>query len=212
MTSGTRLIATLAIVVLAGCGSTGSLPPPEPLPFDCSSELASLAPIDGGKQIAPLCGQTTAPASTAPPPAASPAPSDDPPSVSPAASAPVPLQVSDPGHVTGTLAGKHCAVLGTPPHQGPDPACTPGAYDPHITAAILCAPRYTTRLYRPPAAETTRFKYDQAYLAYRVPPGTPSELDHLISLELAGANDAAKSLARDGPGAEPEGRSGEQAA
>lgn len=183
MTSGTRLMAALAIVVLAGCGGTGSLPPPEPPPFSCTPD----------PQIAPLCGQTTtAPVTTWPPTEASTAPpATAPPSVSPTASNPPPTQVHDPGRVTGTLAGKHCAVLGTPPHQRPDPGCTPGAYDPHITAAILCAPRYTTRTYRPPVRETTRFKYDQAYPAYGVPPGTRSELDHLISLELAGSNDAA---------------------
>ena len=113
--------------------------------------------------------------------------------VSPAASNPTPLQVSDPGRVTGTLHGP-CHARGTPPAQLPDPACTPGAYDPHITAKVLCNPAYTTRAYRPPASGphgTTRFKYDVAFPAYGIPAGTPAELDHLINLDLGGANDAA---------------------
>jgi hypothetical protein len=98
--------------------------------------------------------------------------------------------VHDPGRVTGTLTGP-CHARGSPPHQRPDPACTPGAYDPAITAAVLCARGYSTRAYRPPVTQTTRFKYEQAYPAYGLPSGTPTELDHLIPLELGGANDAA---------------------
>jgi hypothetical protein len=182
----------LAAVALAGCTSTAASAPPPP-DFNCSSALASMSPLDAGGQIAPLCGATpypSAPPDTAAPPnTAAPAPA---PSSAPAPPASTALhQVSDPGQVTGTLAGEHCHVTGTAPYQLPDPSCTPGAYDPRVTAAILCAPRYTTRDYRPPVSETTRFKYDQAYPAYGVPPGTRSELDHLVSLELGGSNDAA---------------------
>jgi hypothetical protein len=73
----------------------------------------------------------------------------------------------------------------------PDPACTPGAYDPAVTAAVLCAPGYSTRSYRPPLYQTSRFKFEQAFPAYGIPAGTAAELDHLIPLELGGANDAA---------------------
>lgn len=31
--------------------------------------------------------------------------------------------------MTGTLAGEHCHVTGTPPRQLPDPACTPIVLD-----------------------------------------------------------------------------------
>lgn len=34
---------------------------PEPTSFSCSAELASLAPLGAGGQIAPLCGQTANP-------------------------------------------------------------------------------------------------------------------------------------------------------
>jgi hypothetical protein len=150
---------------------------------------------------------TVTPGSTASPPAtsASPAvsapqsatspPARPPSAASPAAPSsvpgqPAPHQVHDPGHVTGTLTGP-CHARGTPPAVLPDPSCTPGAYDPAITAAVLCAPGYSTRHYRPPVTETARFKFEQAYPAYGIPAGTPAELDHLIPLELGGANDAA---------------------
>lgn len=95
-------------------------------------------------------------------------------------------QVHDPGMVTGTIAGP-CRARG----QLPDPRCTPGAYDPAVTAAVLCAHGYSTAAYRPPASDTTRFKYGQAYPAYGLPASERTELDHLVSLELGGANDAA---------------------
>lgn len=99
------------------------------------------------------------------------------------------VPVSDPGHVTGKLTGP-CHVVGTVPSQLPDPRCTPGSYDPRITAAMLCSGSYRTGTYRPPSSETTSFKYHEAYPAYGIPDGTTSELDHLVSLELGGTNDA----------------------
>jgi len=98
--------------------------------------------------------------------------------------------VHDPGHVTGTLSGP-CRFRG----QLPDPACTPGAIDPAVTQAgissTICIRGYTATV-RPPAAETELFKHSVAYPAYGFAnvPGGASELDHLIPLELGGANDA----------------------
>ena len=106
------------------------------------------------------------------------------------ASAPPLAQVHDPDTVTGTLEGKTCRATGTPPYELPDPACTPGSFDPSITAAVLCMAGYTTASYRPPSSATTRFKYGQAYPAYGIPATEPTELDHLVSLELGGSNDA----------------------
>lgn len=62
-----------------------------------------------------------------------------------------------------------------------------------MTKTKICAPGYSTSSYRPPESQTERFKYGEAYPAYGLPdiPGTHSELDHLIPLELGGANDAA---------------------
>jgi hypothetical protein len=95
-------------------------------------------------------------------------------------------QVHDPGQVTGTLTGPcHTSDSG----QLPDPHCTPGAYDPAVTAAILCAPGYSTRAYRAPESQTSAFKWHVAEPAYGQQNVT-GELDHLVSLELGGANDA----------------------
>jgi hypothetical protein len=124
-------------------------------------------------------------------PSASTVPASTPPVTPPTIPTYAPLhKVHDPLQVTGTLAG-HCTFRGTvTPDELPDPACTPGAYDPAITAAVLCAPGYRTSTYRAPESQTSRFKYNVAYPAYGVPSTTATELDHLISLELGGANDA----------------------
>jgi hypothetical protein len=100
------------------------------------------------------------------------------------------LVVHDPGQVTGTLAGP-CHARGKASRELPDPRCTPGAIDTSVTAAVLCSGHYSTKSYRPPVYQTSRFKYEVAYPAYGLPSGAKTELDHLVSLELGGANDAA---------------------
>ena len=97
----------------------------------------------------------------------------------------------DPGQVTGTISGTcHYRHGG----QLPDPRCTPGSFDPAITQAnihkTICVTGYTGKV-RPSAAETDRFKYKVAYPAYGLPHRKHTELDHLVSLELGGSNDAA---------------------
>jgi len=119
----------------------------------------------------------------------------------PAATAPATAQGSagqaglvahhDPGQVTGTITGTcHYRDGG----QLPDPRCTPGSIDPAVTQAnihkIICVTGYTSKV-RPPAGETDRFKYKVAYLVYRILHRKHTELDHLVSLELGGSNDAA---------------------
>lgn len=99
--------------------------------------------------------------------------------------------VHDPGRVTGTVTGTcHYRDAG----RLPDPRCTPGAIDPAVTQAdihkTICVSGYTKKV-RPPSEETDRFKYDVAYVAYGTPRGEHTELDHLVSLELGGSNDAA---------------------
>jgi len=101
------------------------------------------------------------------------------------------LRVHDPRRVTGTITG-HCTFRDH--GQLPDPRCTPGAVDPNVNQANLrstiCQPGYTKTV-RPSASVTDRFKYEVAYPAYGEPHSTQTELDHLVSLELGGANDAA---------------------
>jgi hypothetical protein len=97
-------------------------------------------------------------------------------------------RVHDPGQVTGTITGT-CHVRG----QLPDPGCTPGAIDPAVTQAdigtTICVSGYTKTV-RPPEAQTEAFKFHVAYPVYGIPAGGKTELDHLVSLELGGANDA----------------------
>lgn len=112
-------------------------------------------------------------------------------SISPAPTPTVPAsalhKVHDPGQVTGSLHGSCHAQDGG---KLPDRLCTPGAFDPGITARMLCAPGYSTRSYRPPESQTGHFKFSEAYPAYGIASGTQSELDHLVPLELGGSNDA----------------------
>ena len=101
------------------------------------------------------------------------------------------VAVHDPGHVTGTITGScHYRDSG----KLPDPRCTPGSFDPAVTQAnirqTICVSGYTKTV-RPPSEQTDRFKYDHAYPAYGVPQSKKTELDHLVSLELGGSNDAA---------------------
>jgi hypothetical protein len=100
-------------------------------------------------------------------------------------------KVHDPDRVTGTLHG-HCAYRDG--RQLPDPRCTPGSIDPAVTQAnigsTICRSGYTKTV-RPPEAQTERFKFDVAYPAYGERGSVKTELDHLVSLELGGSNDAA---------------------
>lgn len=97
--------------------------------------------------------------------------------------------VHDPGQVTGTLHG-HCHTR----DRGllPDRSCTPGAIDPVVTqaniGATICRSGYTDTV-RPPESQTETFKWDVAEPAYGQH-HVYGELDHLVPLELGGANDA----------------------
>ncbi len=107
--------------------------------------------------------------------------------------------MDDPGRVTGVLTGPcHARDHG----RLPDRQCTPGAIDPVVTQAdihsTICVAGYTDTV-RPPVSQTEAFKFDQAYPAYGVASGTQSELDHLVPLELGGANDAANLWPEVGP-------------
>jgi hypothetical protein len=100
------------------------------------------------------------------------------------------VAVHDPGRVTGRLTG-HCHA-----RRGgllPDMSCTPGAIDPAITQATIgstiCRSGYTDTV-RPPESQTEAFKFNEAEPAYGQH-DVHGELDHLVPLELGGANDAA---------------------
>lgn len=97
------------------------------------------------------------------------------------------------GHVTGvvpTSCRERRAADGQPL---PDPACTPGVVSTAVSqtnlSSTICRPGYT-RTIRPPESDTGRFK-QKIMVAYHEPgPLSDYELDHLVSLELGGSNDA----------------------
>ncbi|WP_427017321.1 hypothetical protein ACQCSX_01325 [Pseudarthrobacter sp. P1] len=106
-------------------------------------------------------------------------------------------EVHSPGAVAldERLAPGECSVVRVNATAGddlPDPKCTPGAIDPAVTqnniAATICTSGYTATV-RPPASESDRFKAT-ALAAYGETGKPTTELDHLVSLELGGANSA----------------------
>jgi hypothetical protein len=106
-------------------------------------------------------------------------------------------------HVDGR-ASVPLQTVTLPPPQGcatrtangfpiPDPNCTPGAVDPTVTIAVLRNPSFTTRCVRD--AATNAVQKATTYAWYNLPlPSNKSganqicELDHLIPLELGGAD------------------------
>lgn len=102
-------------------------------------------------------------------------------------------------HSPGAIAQDEVLVKGQCASRGrtrktvlPDPACTPGAYDPAVTQAniaqTICVKGYTATV-RPPEAVSEPVKkrlmtdYGLAGKSLR-----GYELDHLVPLELGGAN------------------------
>ena len=100
------------------------------------------------------------------------------------------LAVHDPKQVTYSTTIGTCHFL---PGPRPDPNCTPGSFDPAVTQAniqtTICRSGYTATV-RPPTGQTDKAKHT-LYTDYGVPASTTSELDHLVSLEIGGSNDAA---------------------
>lgn len=93
--------------------------------------------------------------------------------------APTPGEGADPG--SRFPRAQDGAVL-------PDPSLTPGATDPRLTAAVICAPGFRTGLYRNVPPEVRRQVYATDHVPYPQPRGTV-ELDHLIPIEAGGSND-----------------------
>jgi hypothetical protein len=98
------------------------------------------------------------------------------------------------GHVTGTAPSRCQERTATDGRPLPDPTCTPGVANSAVTqttiAQTICRPGYTATI-RPPARETEQLKR-KLMAAYHEPGALGDyELDHLISLELGGSNDAA---------------------
>lgn len=95
-------------------------------------------------------------------------------------------------HVTGHYPASCVRPAGADP-QLPDAACTPGSIRSDVTQAsigqTICVRGWTATV-RPPASETGPVK-TQAMRSYGVPASERPivELDHLVPIELGGAND-----------------------
>ena len=70
-----------------------------------------------------------------------------------------------------------------------DLACTPGAVNPDLTKDVICSPSFTTKTVRSVPTEEKKQVYDEYGIASHTK--GEYEVDHLISLELGGANDIA---------------------
>jgi len=96
--------------------------------------------------------------------------------------------IHDPKQVTYSITETTCHALQGP---RPDAACTPGSYDPAVNQAdistTICHSGYTATVR--PSTEQTDAAKKKLYTAYGLTPGTVSELDHLVPLELGGSND-----------------------
>lgn len=167
--------------------------------------VAALA-VAGGCAIVPhhAAGYTTPSptrAAVPPPPTGSPAPSVPRQGVPAPSGVPVPSPpplgalrpVHSPGKVVDDthLKADTCHVRVTAAgHPLPDPACTPGGYDPAVTqdtiATTICTPGWTATQ-RPPLASTAAAKR-ASERAYGDPLTFTGEYDHLVPLELGGSN------------------------
>lgn len=102
-------------------------------------------------------------------------------------------QVHSPGKVTDDmhLTSGQCHLTEAADGEPlPDPGCTPGAVDPAVTQATIkttiCKTGWTTTV-RPSVADSGRWKRISE-ADYGDPAGFVGEFDHLVPLELGGAN------------------------
>lgn len=117
------------------------------------------------------------------------------PAPSPGAASNTLASVHSPGVVAvdRTLSAGQCHIVVKDRPTGlilPDPACTPGSIDPAVTNenihATICRPGYTKTI-RPPAEDTGKYKH-LALTDYALVYAPTIEFDHLVPLELGGAN------------------------
>jgi len=127
---------------------------------------------------------------------------------SPSVSLPGGLLVTDPPHnaVQPFPPAGSCHVRQAGNGVLPDPACTPGAVDPHVTDATLestvCRRGGYTSTVRPPTSVTNSEKR-LAQAAYGQGDGPSAyEFDHLVPLELGGTPNSAVNLWPE-PGSSP---------
>ena len=118
------------------------------------------------------------------------------------------LLAEDPDHSNAQPfpAAGTCHDRSVPNGTLPDPVCTPGATDPHVTQATIgttiCRSGGYTSTVRPPAAVTGTEKKSALRAYSDTAPTSGYELDHLASLELGGSPNSSRNLWPE-PGAAP---------
>jgi hypothetical protein len=81
----------------------------------------------------------------------------------------------------------------------PDRRCSPGAYSSGLTRAVICGAGFTTSSIRNvPDSEKHAVEIEYGMVAR--PYGRTIEIDHIVSLELGGANDIANLFPEPGSG------------
>lgn len=108
-------------------------------------------------------------------------------SVDPRASAPLALVATD--HAPGSCHFRHAANG----MRLPDPACTPGAVNPTVTAEVLRDPAFRTGTVRDNLTSAARKRIVYVWYGVAPPkdnkgPNQTCEIDHLISLGLGGSD------------------------
>ncbi|HKD07096.1 MAG TPA: HNH endonuclease signature motif containing protein [Bryobacteraceae bacterium] len=94
-------------------------------------------------------------------------------------------------HATTSLgtpkAGGPCATgRATNGYPLPDPSCTPGAFNPTVPASVFGAKKFSTKCVRDCVTGSGQKK--TTYAAYQVSQNSSCELDHLVPLEMGGAD------------------------
>jgi hypothetical protein len=87
----------------------------------------------------------------------------------------------------GTPSGGTCSTgKGANGYPIPDPKCTPGAFNPTVTVARFGARGFTTKCVRD--CLTNGKQKAATYKSYRISQNPSCELDHLVPLEMGGAD------------------------
>jgi hypothetical protein len=81
----------------------------------------------------------------------------------------------------------------------PDRRCSPGAYSSGLTEAVICAPGFTTSSIRN-VPQSEKSAVETEYGMPAKPYGRTIEIDHIVSLELGGANNIANLFPEPGSG------------
>jgi len=81
----------------------------------------------------------------------------------------------------------------------PDRRCSPGAYSSGLTKAVICGAGFTTSSIRN-VPDSEKHAVEVEYGMVPMPYGRTIEIDHIVSLELGGANDIANLFPEPGTG------------